>query len=201
MNNADTYKTILAPSEGLFKDRGSKFLSFAFPVDTEEEVKLIIAEIRKKFHDAKHYCYAYKLGTNNFSYRMNDDGEPSGTGGRPIYGQILSFGLTNILILVVRYFGGKLLGTGGLINAYKSASADALRNARLEEKILQDVITLDFNYKDVNDVNRILKSYNCDIDNQIFDVSCHYQIKVRKAFSKGLQDKLAFLNDIKVVLK
>ena len=131
MSTADKYLTIEKNSDGIFKDRGSKFLAFAYPVSSPEEIKIILAELRKKYHDARHHCYAYMLGAEKETYRSNDDGEPSSSAGKPILGQIQSNNLSNILIVVVRYFGGTLLGVGGLINAYRSAAADAIRNANI----------------------------------------------------------------------
>ena len=131
----DNYLSIEKRSEGIYKDRGSKFLAFAFPVYQEDEIKDILAELRKEYHDARHHCYAYRLGASKEIYRVNDDGEPSSSAGKPIFGQIQSNDLSNILIVVVRYFGGTLLGVGGLINAYRSAAADALINASIIERV------------------------------------------------------------------
>ena len=133
----DTYKTIKSVSHGLFKDKGSKFISIAFPVRNEDEIKKFLDETRKEHHDARHHCYAYALGKDGSAWRSNDDGEPSGTGGKPILGQIRSFGVTNVLIIVPRYFGGTLLGTSGLINAYKTAAESALSNAEIIDYIIQ----------------------------------------------------------------
>ena len=133
----DTYKTIEKPSEGLFKDKGSKFISFAFPVDNEEEIKEIVQSIKKEHHSARHHCYAWRLGADQLLFRANDDGEPSSTAGKPILGQIQSFDLTNILIVVVRYFGGTLLGVSGLINAYRNAALDAINQAEIVEKLVE----------------------------------------------------------------
>jgi uncharacterized YigZ family protein len=132
----DSYKTIKKESQGYFKDKGSKFLAFAFPVKSEEEIKEILTRLRKEHHSARHHCYAWRLGSEEITFRANDDGEPSSTAGKPILGQLLSFEVTNILIIVVRYFGGTLLGVSGLINAYKNAAADSLNNAEIIEKII-----------------------------------------------------------------
>ncbi|OFX54518.1 MAG: YigZ family protein, partial [Bacteroidetes bacterium GWA2_30_7] len=148
----DTYLTIESQSEGLFKDKGSKFIAFAIPVCNEDEIKQHLESIRKKYYDARHHCYAYRLGLEGNIYRTNDDGEPSNTAGKPIYGQILSNELTNVLIIVVRYFGGILLGTGGLINAYKSASANAIANAKIIKKTEDTLLKIIFDYTITNDV-------------------------------------------------
>jgi uncharacterized YigZ family protein len=182
----DTYRTIEKPSEGLYKDRGSKFIALAFPVSTEEVVKKIQAELRKKYYDARHHCFAYLLGFDKSAYRVNDDGEPSGTAGRPIFGQIQSNDLTNILIVVVRYFGGTLLGVRGLIDAYKGAAADALKNARIVEKTINEVYEIDFEYEAMNSVQKIIK------DSQVSILASAYDLKGNISFSirKSLSDKV-----------
>ena len=173
-----TYKTILSPSEGIYRDKGSKFLSFAIPVNSSEEIKEIIKDFRKKYYDARHICYAYMLGAERSDFRVNDDGEPSGTAGRPIIGQINSNNLTNILIVVVRYFGGILLGTGGLIVAYKEATADALKNASIIEKEVTNFYELKFNYFVMNDVMQILKQNNIEVISQNFDENCIIKVSL-----------------------
>ena len=160
---SDTYKTISSPAEGIYKEKGSKFLSFAIPVKTAEEIKEIIKEYRKQYYDARHVCYAYMLGAEHKDFRANDDGEPSGTAGRPILGQINSRELTDILVIVVRYFGGVLLGTGGLVVAYKEATADALNQAEIIEKTVDEVISVRFDYLLMNDVMRIIKDTGAQI--------------------------------------
>ena len=147
----DTYKTIEKPSEGLFKDKGSKFISLAFPVNSEEEIKEIVQSIKKEHHSARHHCYAWRLGADQLHFRANDDGEPSSTAGKPILGQIQSFDLTNILIVVVRYFGGTLLGVSGLINAYRSAALDAINQAEIVEKLVEKWLLVDFDYGAMNE--------------------------------------------------
>lgn len=164
----DTFLTIKAPSEGLFKDKGSKFLSFAFPVESADEVKTIVQQKRAEFYDARHVCYAYMLGVERTNYRAVDDGEPSSTAGKPILGQINSHRLTNILVVVVRYFGGILLGTSGLINAYKEAAADAIANAQIEEKIVKSAIQLTFKYHQLNDIMRVVKEQDLEVSAQEF---------------------------------
>lgn len=156
----DTYHTIATPSEGLYKEKGSKFLAFAYPVKNVEEVKQHLEQLRKDYYDARHHCYAYILGATKEAYRANDDGEPSGTGGRPIHGQLLSADLTDTLIVVVRYFGGILLGASGLANAYKAAARDAIENATIIEKNITTSYTLCFEYGLMNEVMRMIKKHN-----------------------------------------
>ena len=152
MEQTDLYTTLLNPSEGLYKEKGSKFLAYAYPVMEEEQIKQYIQDLKQKYYDARHHCYAWQLGLDENHYRVNDDGEPSGTAGKPIHGQIRSHSITNVLIVVVRYFGGTKLGTSGLINAYKLASADALANATLVERTINDHYRIGFSYAVMNDV-------------------------------------------------
>src|SRR5680860_1427595 len=147
----DTYKTIEQPVEGYFKDKGSKFYAFAFPVNHENDIKEILTRIKKEHHSARHHCYAWRLGTEKITFRANDDGEPSSTAGKPILGQLQSFGVTNILIVVVRYFGGTLLGVSGLISAYRNAAANALNNADIQTKIIERYFDLQFTYNELNE--------------------------------------------------
>jgi len=162
----DTYKTISAAAEGLFKDKGSRFVGLAFPVQSEAEVKNILSELKKKYYDATHRCYAYYIGTiGSPSVRMNDDGEPSGTAGRPIYGQILSSELKNILVVVVRYFGGTKLGVSGLINAYKETAKITINNAQIVEQKIKDIYTVEFEYPLMNPVMQTLKNEAVNIKN------------------------------------
>jgi uncharacterized YigZ family protein len=199
MNNIekDTYQTIDALASGVFKDKGSKFLAFAFPVFTEEEIKLHITNLKKEYFDARHHCFAFSLGLTGETYRAFDDGEPSGTAGKPILGQIHSFELTNVLVVVVRYFGGILLGTGGLIHAYKSAAADALQNATIIEKTENTTLMLSFNYEAMNDVMRILKDENIDHLNHQFDLDCKIEISIRNSKVTELEEKLKKINTVK----
>ena len=164
----DTFLTIKSVSEGIFKDKGSKFLSFAFPVETVDEVKTIVQQKRTEFYDARHVCYAYMLGAERATFRAVDDGEPSSTAGRPILGQINSCQLTNVLVIVVRYFGGILLGTSGLINAYKEAAAAAIENAQIEEKIVKSAIQVTFKYPQLNDIMRVVKEQDLEVSGQEF---------------------------------
>ena len=186
----DTYKTISKVSEGIYKEKGSKFLSFAIPVGDVEEVKDIVKEYRKRFFDARHVCYAYMLGVEKTEFRANDDGEPSGTAGRPILGQINSRELTNVLVIVVRYFGGILLGTGGLVTAYKEATADALHQAEIIEKTVEVTVTVHFDYMLMNNVMRIVKDTNAIVISQDFDNDCIMQISIRKQDAELLTSKL-----------
>jgi len=181
LNLTDTYKTISEPStEALFKDRNSKFFGYAFPVTTTESVKEILATLKKNHHTARHWCYAYQIGTEQITYRANDDGEPNNSAGMPIYGQIQSFDVTNVLIVVVRYFGGVKLGVGGLINAYKTAAQMALDDAKIIEKTINKEFSLSFEYKDMNKVMRIIKEQQIQIIHQQLELSCNLTISVRK---------------------
>ncbi|HOL00871.1 MAG TPA: YigZ family protein [Paludibacteraceae bacterium] len=164
-----TYKTIANKSEGIYKDKGSKFFSFAVPTQSVDGVKELVKNFKEEFHDARHICYAYVIGIEHKEWRANDDGEPAGTAGRPILGQINSRGLTNILVVVVRYFGGILLGTSGLATAYREAAADALNHAEIVEKTIDNFFTIRFNYSKINEVIRLLKEFNGEIFNKNYD--------------------------------
>ena len=177
----DTYKTILKPSkEVLFKDKNSKFFGYAFPVKNEEDVKTHIEVLKKQHHSARHWCYAYQIGTEAIKYRANDDGEPSNSAGMPIYGQIQSFDVTNILIVVVRYFGGVKLGVGGLINAYRTAAQMALEASKIKKLTINIDYLISFDYKNMNKVMRIIKEKNLNIVNQKLEMDCQITISVRK---------------------
>jgi uncharacterized YigZ family protein len=175
-----TYKSIIKPATGVYKDKGSKFLAFAFPVKTEEEAKNIVDQLKKEYHDARHHCFAYRLGAEKNVFRSNDDGEPSGTAGKPIFGQILSYDLTNILIVVVRYFGGTLLGTSGLIQAYKESSADAINNASIINCCVYVNIVVQFDYLQLNTVMKLVKDYEIETSQQIYDAECKMHLKIKK---------------------
>lgn len=186
---SDTYKTIAAPSEGLYKEKGSKFLAFAYPVQTESKIKEHLESLRKQYYDARHHCYAYVLGPRQEVYRANDDGEPSATAGRPIHGQILSQGLTDVLVVVVRYFGGTKLGTSGLINAYKTATLDALQQAEVIEKIVMQRYRIRFPYEQMNQVMRIVKDLQLQVVEQQSDLQCVLVLAVRLSESQRCYDK------------
>jgi len=168
----DTYLTIKAFSQGVYKDKGSRFIAYAYPVSSTDEIKIILEDVRKEYHDARHHCFAYMLGQDRQTWRVSDDGEPSGTAGRPILGQINSFGLTNILIIVTRYFGGKLLGISGLINAYRSAAEAAIINGEIIEKVIRDFFELRFPYSSMSDVMKIIKDEGLAQSEQRFDQTC-----------------------------
>ena len=185
----DTYLTISSVSEALYKDKGSKFYAFAYPVQTVEQIKEILAEKRKEYYDARHVCYAYMLGYERNVFRANDDGEPSGTAGRPILGQINSSNLTDILIIVVRYFGGTLLGTSGLIQAYKTSAAEAIAAATIEERIVEKTFVSKFGYQDLNAVMRIMKDFDLAIVNQIQEMDCTLYFRIRLGDIERVRDR------------
>jgi uncharacterized YigZ family protein len=176
----DTYLTIEKPSEGDFRDRGSKFLSFAYPINSEVDIKPILAQLRAEHPKANHHCWAMRLGTDRSVFRINDDGEPSGTAGRPILNVLLSKNITNIIVIVVRYFGGTLLGVPGLINAYRTAAEEALNTANVVEKTINDIYTIGFEYLYMNEVMRIIKEDNLTVLAQQFDNACSVKISIRK---------------------
>jgi len=195
----DTYLTIDAFAEGLYKEKGSRFIALAYPVKNESDVKEVLAELRKTYHDARHHCYAYVIGFDKSTFRINDDGEPSGTAGKPIYGQIISSDLTNILIVVVRYFGGTLLGVSGLIRAYKSAAKDAIDNATIIEKTVNDVYIVSFDYNAMNDVMKRLKDNDVTFIKQEFDLTSRITFSIRKNFSNKIFESLQKIEGVKVV--
>ncbi len=186
----DTYKSLSAPSEGIYKDKGSKFLSFAFPVETEQQVKEILEQKAKEFFDARHHCYAYRLGIMGETFRFNDDGEPSSTAGRPIYGQILSHELSDILIIVVRYFGGTKLGVPGLIKAYKEAAADAIAAGEIVQKIATTHCTVNFAYAAMDKVMRVLKDMNLTPSAFNSAMECEIEVDVRLSEVENFQSRL-----------
>ncbi len=192
----DEFFTIAQPSEGSYKEKGSKFLSFAFPVESEQEAKDRIKELRNKYHDARHHCYAYLLGQKTDTYRMNDDGEPSSTAGKPIFGQIRSHNLTNVLIVVTRYFGGTLLGTSGLIRAYKSAADDALKNAEIIKKTIRSFYQVSFDYSLMGSVEKVLHDMNIRPWDKTFEAACIYKIGIRKSREQKLLEQLNQINGL-----
>lgn len=198
----DTYKTIAFPSEEiLFKEKNSKFFGYAFPVTTEEEVKNHLDILRKQHYGAVHFCYAFQIGTDKIQYRANDDGEPSNTAGAPIYGQIQSFGLTNILIVVVRFFGGIKLGVGGLISAYRTSSQMALEASEIIEKTINIHYIVSFDYKNMNKVMRVIKEKNLEIISQNMNESCEIEIATRKKNAGQIVDIFNNLFEIEIKLK
>ncbi|PLX15040.1 MAG: YigZ family protein [Salinivirgaceae bacterium] len=179
MSDFDLYRTIKSPSKGSFKDRGSKFFAFAYPIETEDEFKENMQVLKKEYHDARHHVYAFRLGSDKKTYRASDDGEPSNSSGPPVLGQIQSYDLTNVMIVVVRYFGGTKLGVPGLINAYRSAAADAIENAKIIEKTEEKTVRIQFEYPDMNNVMRIIKDQDLNIINQDFQLACIIDLSVR----------------------
>ncbi|SFU73277.1 uncharacterized protein, YigZ family [Pustulibacterium marinum] len=196
----DVYKTITeATEEVLFKDKNSKFFGYAFPVSSEDEIKELLEEIKKKHYNARHWCYAWQLGTESIQYRANDDGEPNNSAGMPIYGQIQSFEVTNLLIIVVRYFGGVKLGVPGLINAYRTAAQMAMEVANIEERTIDFQYKISFEYKDMNNVMRVIKEKNLTVISQTLEMSCEILIAVRKTEAEACEQ--AFVPFYEVTLK
>ncbi len=194
----ETYKTISKQSEGLYKEKGSKFISYAIPVKDVDEIKLILDEYRKQYYDARHVCYAYMLGAEREEFRANDDGEPSGTAGRPILGQINSFELTDILIIVIRYFGGILLGTSGLIIAYKEAAREAILQAEIVEIIVKERFKLHFGYDLMNEVMRIFKEYEPEVISSDMQYTCKFEVEIAKAKSEEFFGKLEKIYGVEI---
>lgn len=195
----DTYKTISSASEEvLYKEKNSKFFGYAFPVSNEEEIKEHLDRLRKEHFSARHWCYAYQIGTEKIQYRANDDGEPNNSAGMPIYGQIQSFEVTNVLVVVVRYFGGVKLGVGGLISAYKTAAQMALENSKIVEQTINKFFTISFEYVHLNKVMRIIKEKNLQIVSQKMEMDCEIQISIRKKNVQNLLDTFENLYEIKL---
>ncbi len=193
--STDEYKTIKDTAEGTYSEKRSKFLAFSFHVETEDEVKEILARYRKKFYDARHVCYAYMLGPERLTFRSNDDGEPSGTAGKPILGQINSNTLTNILIIVVRYFGGIKLGTSGLIQAYKTAALEAIKSSEIVVRQVEEIVEYSFPYEMMNDVMRLVKQTSPRIVSQEYGNTCEIKLAIRASLAQDLKtrlEKLAF---------
>lgn len=186
----DLYRTIENPSQGIYKEKGSKFLSYAFPVFSEEEIKEHIHRLREEYYNARHHCFAWQLGTDGARYRANDDGEPSGTAGKPILGQLNSHELTNILVVVVRYFGGTKLGVPGLIRAYKEATIDAINNAVVVQCTVNDTYKVYFEYAVMNDIMSIIKEENLDVRDQQFDLACCVEFSLRQSETQKVIKKL-----------
>lgn len=194
----DKYKTIAKTSEGFFKEKGSKFLSFAYPIQSEDEIKPIQEMLRKKYYDARHHVFAWKLGAKDEHFRANDDGEPANSSGPPILGQIRSFELSDILIIVIRYFGGTKLGIPGLINAYKTAAKEAIENNQIITRTITDTFRISFAYEDMNIVMRKLKDEKIEQFNQIFEMKCSLEIKVRLNDSKRIENIFKEIHSIKI---
>lgn len=202
MDEKDTYKTIdFASEEVLYKEKNSKFFGYCFPVQCEEEVKLILDQIKKQHFSARHWCYAFQIGTEQIQYRANDDGEPSGSAGLPIYGQIQSFEVTNVLVVVVRYFGGVKLGVGGLVTAYKETAKMALENAEIIEKTIDIYYKINFGYKDMNRVMRVVKEKNLNIIGQKLELDCEIEIAVRKKEAQMIFDIFQTMYEVKISQK
>ena len=187
---SDSYLTIAAPAEAIYKEKSSKFLAYAYPVRTEDEIRERLDALRKRYYDATHHCYAWRLGPQGELFRSNDDGEPSGTAGKPILGQLLSHSLTNCLVVVVRYFGGTKLGVSGLIQAYKESTADVLSVAEIIEQTVDLSFKIEFSYLVMNDVMRIIKEEQPNILSQEFDNLCTMQLSIRESRAEGLLGKL-----------
>lgn len=194
----DTFKTIRTPAEGIFKDRGSKFLAYAYPIVHENEVKPLVENLKKEHFKAVHHCYAYRLGLDRSNFRVNDDGEPSGTAGKPILNTLLSQEVTNILVVVVRYFGGTLLGVPGLINAYISATIEALAVADIVEKTVNDVYNVSFEFVQMNAVRKVVKEFSLKIRNQTYDNQCTMELEFRKTLTNQVIGKLEKIDGIVV---
>lgn len=198
----DTYKTLAIPSEEvLYKEKNSKFFGYAFPIATEEDVKPILEDLRKQHHAARHWCYAFQTGTEKVYFRANDDGEPNNSAGMPIYGQIQSFDVTNVLIVVVRYFGGVKLGVGGLISAYKTAAQMALEVSEIIEKTIDIHYLIRFDYKNMNKVMRVIKEKNLDIIAQKMEMSCEIGIATRKKNAEMIFDIFSNLYEVTILEK
>jgi uncharacterized YigZ family protein len=187
----DVYYSIKAPSQGLYKEKGSRFIAFAHPVSDQEDIRIILESIRKEHHEARHHCFAWMTGHDRLTWRISDDGEPSGTGGRPIMGQINSFGLTNILIVVTRYFGGTLLGVSGLINAYRTAAADAIKNAEIKECLLRHYYEITYPYDAMNQVMKILKEENIIQSEHSFEIICSIRLNFRTSSLEKIMTRLS----------
>lgn len=192
----DTYQTIEAVAEGVYKEKGSRFLAFAYPVTTEEQIREILAGLKEKYYDARHHCYAWRLGAEKLRFRANDDGEPSSTAGKPILGQIVSADLTNILIVVIRYFGGIKLGVSGLIAAYREAAADALRNASVIEKTVDRLFRIRFSYLVMNDVMKVIKDENPEILDRRFELDCDMLLSIRESQWPVLRTRLCQIESL-----
>ena len=194
----DFYKTLTRSSEGFYKEKGSKFIARIYPIETEEEFKTVLASVKKEFYDARHHCFAYRINPENEQFRSSDDGEPSGTAGKPMLNQLLSFELFNVLVVVVRYFGGTKLGVSGLINAYKTATRDAISQSKIVTNFITRNLNLHFEYPLMNDVMRIVKEEQLEVMEQKFEISCILKIKVKKNDLVKVAFRLAKIRGLKV---
>ena len=194
----DTYRTISSSSQGIYKEKSSRFIALAFPVSSEDDIKMQLAELRKEYHDARHHCYAYCLGADKSAWRVNDDGEPSGTAGKPIFGQIQSKDLTNILIVVIRYFGGIKLGIPGLINAYRTAAREAIDNATIVTRMIEERYEVCFEYPFMNVVMKILKEEQADIIEQQFENTCKIRFSIRRSYGTRITGRFQKIQGLKV---
>lgn len=194
----DTYKTIKALGEGLYKEKGSRFIAFAYPVATTDEVKTLVDAKKKEFHDARHVCYAYRINPSKIEFRGNDDGEPSGTAGRPMLGCLQSQELVNVVLIVVRYFGGIKLGTSGLANAYKVASEDALLHCEIEERTIDAIFNIQFDYFYLNDVMRITKDLKPTVLSQEFELDCKMCLQIRLQQADALRERLEKVQTLRI---
>lgn len=194
----DTYRTIDEPSEGIFRDKGSKFIAYAHPFKDENKIKEIIAELKALHPKARHHCWAYRLTPDRTIFRVNDDGEPSGTAGRPILNVLLSMDVTNVMVVVVRYFGGTLLGVPGLINAYKTATQEALSNAKIIEKTVNDVYEVQFDYLQMNDIMKMVKELDLIVLGQEFDTNCKITLEIRKLQVNEVIGRLDKIEGVKI---
>ena len=194
----DKYRTVNAIAEGLYKEKGSRFISFIYPVKTEEEIKDILTEIKAKYYDARHHCYAYCLGANRERFRANDDGEPSSTAGKPILGQIVSNDLSNVLVVVVRYFGGIKLGVSGLIQAYRDAAANAILHAEIVERTVDEEIRIRFTYVVMNDVMKVLKEEEPEVLSRNFEMECEMTLSIRQKDMPRLKERLLKIESLAI---
>ncbi|MEN8155970.1 MAG: YigZ family protein [Bacteroidota bacterium] len=197
----DLYRTIKNRAEGQFKDRGSRFIAFAYPLQDEDEIRQQMAVLKKEYHDARHHCFAWRLGAEMERYRVNDDGEPSGSAGKPIFGQLQSRELTDILVVVIRYFGGTLLGVGGLINAYRTAAAAALDHAVIVEKRVEERLDIKFGYTAMNAVMKVIKGFDLGFENQQFDLECSLTVRVWIRHTPGVVEKLSQIEGCRVIVE
>jgi uncharacterized YigZ family protein len=198
MNSDDTFKTLSVPGKGLYREKGSRFIARSYPVSSEDQIRNALASLRKEFHDARHHCYAYCLGPDKSAWRVNDDGEPSGSAGKPIFGQIQSNEITDVLIVVIRYFGGTKLGIPGLINAYRTAAKEAIDTGGIVTRIVEERIQVQFEYPLMNSVMKILKEENAGILEQRFDTDCELVFSIRRSLANHAKTRLSGIQGIRL---